>query len=106
MFLVWRRWGKDEKPTVQTEYYPPENVSPSVAGYVIDDKLDRRDLTALIPYWGAGGYLEVHEDQKKALLGLVKTSEYTFIKRKDLPATAMNLRKHCLTAYLQSGDCC
>jgi hypothetical protein len=23
MFLVWRRWGKDEKPTIQTEYYPP-----------------------------------------------------------------------------------
>ena len=66
MFLIWKKWGKDEKPTIQTEYYPPENVSPSVAGYVIDDKLDRRDLTALIPYWGAGRYLEVHEDQKKA----------------------------------------
>ena len=104
MFLAWRKWGKDEKPTIQTEYYPPENVSPSVAGYVIDGKLDRRDLTALIPYWGAEGYLEVHEDQKKALLGLIKTSEYTFIKKKDLPATAMKFEKTLFEGVFESGD--
>jgi uncharacterized membrane protein len=104
MFLVWKRWGKDEKPTIQTEYYPPENVSPSVAGYVIDDKLDRRDLTALIPYWGAGGYLEVHEDEKKALLGLIKTSECTFIKKKDLPATAMKFEKTLFDGLFADGD--
>lgn len=104
MFLVWRRWGKDEKPTIQTEYYPPENTSPGVAGYVIDDKLDRRDLTALIPYWGAGGYLEVHEDEKKALLGLINTSEYTFIKKKELPATALKFEKTLFNGIFESGD--
>jgi hypothetical protein len=53
IFLVWRRWGKDERPTIQTEYYPPENISPSVSGYVIDDKLNRRDLTCACSILGS-----------------------------------------------------
>lgn len=85
MFFVWRKWGKDIPVTVTTEFYPPEGVSPTVAGYVIDGKLNRRDLTALIPYWGAGGYLRVEETEKKRLLGLIKDHEYKFIKIKDLP---------------------
>ena len=84
MFFIWRRWGKDEKPTVQTEYYPPENICPSVCGYVIDDTLNKRDLTALVPYWGAGGYLQVRETEKIALFGLLKNKEYNFIKLKEL----------------------
>lgn len=104
MFWIWRKYGKDEKPTVQTEYYPPENVNPGVSGYVIDDKLDRRDLTALIPYWGAGGYLEVHEAQTSSLFGLVKNKEYTFIKRKPLPDSAMKFEKTLFNGIFATGD--
>ncbi|MEP6684746.1 MAG: DUF2207 domain-containing protein [Parafilimonas sp.] len=104
MFLVWRRYGKDEKPTIQTEYYPPENVSPGISGYVIDDTLNRRDLTALIPYWGAGGYLEVHEKQSSALFGLLKDKQYTFVKLKPLPASAMTFEKTLFNGIFASGD--
>ena len=75
MYKIWKRWGKDEDVTVQTEYYPPENISPSVSGYIIDNKLDRRDLTALIPYWGAGSFMHVNEIEKSSLLGLIKNKE-------------------------------
>ena len=104
MFSVWRKWGKDEKPTIQTEYYPPANVSPSVSGYIIDDKLDRRDLTALVPYWGAGGYLKVEETEKTALLGLLKNKEYTFIKLKALPADAMTFEKTLFNGIFATGS--
>ena len=104
VFLTWRRWGKDEKPTVQTEYYPPENISPSISGYIIDDKLDRRDLTALIPYWGAGGYLEVHEKQTSALFGLLKSKDYSFVKRRPLPESAMTFEKTLFNGIFASGD--
>ncbi len=104
MFLVWRRWGKDDAVTVQTEYYPPENISPSVSGYIIDDMLDHRDLTALVPYWGAGGYLKIEETEKSALVGLIKSKEYTFIKLKDLPAGAMNFEKTLFKGIFASGN--
>lgn len=104
MFLVWRRWGKDEKLTITTEFYPPKNTSPSVAGYVIDDKLDRRDLTALVPYWGGEGYLKVKEVEKSTLLGFSKSKDYEFIKVKDLPDTALTFEKTLFNGIFASGD--
>ena len=79
MFYIWRKWGRDDEVVVQAEYYPPDNISPAISGYIIDGRLDRRDLTALVPYWGAGGYLQINETEEKHLLGLVKTKEYEFV---------------------------
>jgi len=104
MYLVWKKWGKDDDVTVQTEYYPPENVSPSVSGYIIDNKLDRRDLTALVPYWGAGGYLRVNETEKTSLLGLIKNHEYEFIKLKDLPPAVPQFEKTLFDGIFETGD--
>jgi len=103
MFWVWKKWGKDESLTITTAYYPPDNISPSVAGYVIDDKLNKRDLTALIPYWGAGGYLQVKETEKKALFGIIKNTEYDFIKLKELPVNALTFEKTLFNGIFASG---
>jgi uncharacterized membrane protein len=103
-FQVWKRWGKDDEVTIQTEYYPPENVSPSVSGYIIDEKLDRRDLTALVPYWGAGGYLQVKEIENTSLFGIIKTKDYEFTKVKELPAEAMIFEKTLFNGIFKSGD--
>ena len=104
MYYIWKRWGQDDEITVQTEFYPPENISPSVSGYVIDDKLDRRDLTALVPYWGAGGYLKINEMEESSLFGLLKHKEYEFIKLKDLPADALTFEKTLFNGIFASGD--
>jgi uncharacterized membrane protein len=104
MFRVWKRWGKDEEVTVQTEFYPPENVSPSVSGYIVDGRLDQRDLTALVPYWGAGGYLKVNELEEKAFLGLIKTKEYEFEKVKQLPEEALDFEKTLFNGIFKTGD--
>ncbi|KAA9036330.1 DUF2207 domain-containing protein [Ginsengibacter hankyongi] len=104
MFYIWKRWGQDEEITVQTEFYPPENISPSVSGYVIDEKLDRRDLTALVPYWGAGGYLKINELEESSLFGLLKHKEYEFIKVKELPANVLTFEKTLFDGIFASGD--
>lgn len=104
MSWIWRKWGKDEVLTIITQYYPPENISPSVAGYIIDDGLNKRDLTALIPYWGAGGYLQVKETEKKALLGIIKYAEYEFIKLKDLPSTVLSFERTLFNGIFATGN--
>ncbi|MBS1513222.1 MAG: DUF2207 domain-containing protein [Bacteroidetes bacterium] len=104
MFFTWNRWGKDDKLTITTEFYPPKDVSPSVAGYVIDDRLDKRDLTALVPYWGAGGYLKIEETENSSFLGLVHNKEYTFIKLKDLPASTPLFERTLFEGIFDSGD--
>lgn len=104
MYYIWRRWGKDDAATIQTEFYPPEKVNPSVAGYVFDNKLNKRDLTALVPYWGAAGYLKIKESKKESPLGFVKTKDYEFIKLKDLPENAYEFEKTFFNGLFQSGD--
>jgi len=104
MFYAWKKWGKDDEITIQTEFYPPENVSPSVSGYIIDGDLDRRDLTALVPYWGAGGYLKINEIEKSSLFGIVKLKEYEFIKLKDLPATSLTFERTLFNGIFKTGD--
>lgn len=104
MFYTWKRWGKDDEVIVQTEYYPPENISPGVSGYIIDGKLNRRDLTVLVPYWGAGGFLKINELEKTFLLGLIKSKDYEFIKLKELPANALQFEKTLFTGIFKTGD--
>ena len=104
MYIVWSKWGKDEKITLQTEFYPPKGLSPSVAGYVIDDKLDKRDLTALVPYWGAGGYLQIKEVEKKSLAGLLRSTDYEFIKLKELSGDAMIFERTLFDGIFASGS--
>lgn len=94
MYLVWVKWGKDDHLTITTEFYPPSGISPSICGYVIDDTLDRRDLTALVPYWGAGGYLKVADTK----------GDFEFTKVKDLPANAMNFERTLFNGIFANGD--
>ncbi len=104
MFYIWKRWGKDDGLTVQTEFYPPDNISPAISGYIIDGKLDRRDLTALVPYWGAAGSLQINETEVKHLLGLYKTKEYEFVKLKDLNADTPLFEKTFFNGIFKTGD--
>lgn len=103
-YYLWKRFGKDEDLSIKTEYYPPENISPGISGYIIDDRLDRRDLTALVPYWGAGGYLQVNETQNEALFGLVKQKEYEFVKLKELPPQAPGFERTVFNGIFATGD--
>jgi uncharacterized membrane protein len=104
MFYLWKKYGKDDEIVVQTEFYPPENISPGISGYIIDGKLNRRDLTALVPYWGAGGFLKIVETEHKFMLGLIKTKEYEFIKLKDLPESSPSFEKTFFNGIFKTGD--
>lgn len=65
-----------------TSYYPPEGIDPAMAGVLIDNTPDTRDITCLLPYWATKGYvrLEEVEERNRALNGELK-----FIKIKELP---------------------
>lgn len=104
VYSIWKRLGKDDEVVVQTEFYPPEKISPGICGYIIDGRLNRRDLTALVPYWGAGGYLEINEIEKKVLLGLIKSKEYEFVKMKALPADVPKFERTFFNGIFNSGD--
>ena len=81
-YWVWRKFGKDNRVTATTSYYPPENMDPAMVGFLIDDKEDASDLISLIPYWGYKGFLRMEEIPKTGLFGKKDT---VLIQLKPLP---------------------
>lgn len=66
-FIAWYFWGRDKNLVDTVEYFPPEKMDPALAGFLVDEDVDTRDITSLIPYWGANGNLrmEVEKSDEK-----------------------------------------
>ncbi len=83
-YLVWMKYGKDDKVISTTSYYPPKGIDPAMAGYLIDDKDDASDLIALIPQWASQGYITIEEIPKIGLLG---KADMKLTRLENLPLT-------------------
>lgn len=60
-FSFWFKKGKNKSITASDteEYFPPDELSPSQLGYLIDTKSNDQDLLANIPYWANKGLIKV-----------------------------------------------
>lgn len=90
LFLYWK-WhttGRDPKTdTIIPRYRPPEGLTPTEVGTIIDEKVDLHDITSVVITYAVKGYLKIHELKTKKLfffddldyeLEIVK--DYTTIK--------------------------
>jgi len=100
-YAVWRKYGKDEKVVSTTSYYPPENMDPAMAGFLINDKDDSSDLISLIPHWGSKGLLKIEEIPKKGLFGQADTK---LIQLKPLPSTATEYEQEIFNGLFESDN--
>jgi uncharacterized membrane protein YgcG len=64
IFLLWIFIGRDKKPVQTVEFYPPDDLNPAEIGYLIDGKVDDKDLLAMILFWASQGYLTIEETAK------------------------------------------
>lgn len=72
--LLMLAYGRDKKPVVTVEFYPPEDMTPSEVGYIIDGSVDDRDIVSLIIYWADKGYLSI-ADKGRNVFELTKLKE-------------------------------
>ena len=63
--VLWFFFGKDKKPVVTVEFYPPKGLNPADVGYIIDGKVDKKDLVCLLMYFADRGYLSIEQYKKK-----------------------------------------
>lgn len=103
-YSLWKKYGKDEGFSIQTEFKAPAEISPAVAGYLMNDKHKKRDLTSLIPYWGEKGYLKIKEHETGSFLGFGKTKELEFIKVSDLKPEAPSHEKTMFNGIFSLGS--
>lgn len=96
VFAVWFYFAHGRDPElrpISVQYEPPQGLSPAGAGALIDDSADMRDITATIVDLAVRGYLAIEERESGGLLGLGRSKEYVF-HRKKAPDQWTALRPH------------
>ncbi len=88
-FLLWFRKGRDKRVIKVVEFAPPDNMTPSEIGYIVDGSVDPEDITALIIYWAQQGCLEIAELPVSRGSG----TELQLTRLKELPSSARGYEK-------------
>jgi hypothetical protein len=94
MIVLWFRLGRDpRKGTIAPAFEPPADLGPGEAGVLFDDRMDLRDVSAMVIGLAVGGYLSIRDDspesasladKARAWLGGAATS-YTFVRGRRSP---------------------
>ncbi|MGI6665163.1 MAG: DUF2207 family protein [Christensenellaceae bacterium] len=75
-------------------FYPPEGLNPAEAGYIIDGVASGRDITSLIYYWAAKGYLSIE---------LLENDDFILHKKGNLNETHPAYEHQMFAALWQYG---
>ena len=67
-FVLWFKYGRDEKEVETVEFYPPDNLNSVDIGYYYKGKSSRQDAISLLIYLANKGYLEIQEIENKSKL--------------------------------------
>ena len=89
-FIIWFRKGRDTQLFPSVEFEPPEDLTPSEIGYIVDGDVDNKDVTSLIIYWAQKGYLAI--EQEKDDNG--KTKDLDLIKLNTPGPEARSYERH------------
>ena len=81
-YIIWFRYGKDEKVVMAISYFPPRGIDSAMAGFLMDDFAQTHHLVSLIPYWASRGLLKMEEIPKGGWAG---RDDIKLIKLKSLP---------------------
>jgi uncharacterized membrane protein len=74
MLWLWRRKGRDPKvrESIAVMYEPPKfdqrPLTPGEVGTLVDERLDRRDITSTIVGLAVKGYIRIEETKKEGVL--------------------------------------
>ena len=62
MFVLWAKLGRDpRKRVIAPAFEPPRDMHPGAAGVLIDDRIDLRDISAMLVGLAVKGYLTIQE---------------------------------------------
>ncbi|HSG98689.1 MAG TPA: DUF2207 domain-containing protein [candidate division Zixibacteria bacterium] len=108
MFQLWRRRGRDPRvrEAVTVMYEPPANdgstLTPAETGVLIDERFDRRDLTAGIIGLAQKGYLKIEERTEEGLI--FDDTVHTLIREKEADGALTAFESKLMAALFLSGE--
>ncbi|MBU1151875.1 DUF2207 domain-containing protein [Patescibacteria group bacterium] len=83
MYRLWSTKGRDDQSvnsTLVPRYTPPEGLTPTETGTIIDEKLDPKDITATIIDYAVKDFIRINETEKKNFLGKSYKYELELLK--------------------------
>ena len=97
----WATWkARNKKLTIMPEYFPPEDVSPCIAGGFVDHRVDTSDVLCLLPQLAIKGYLQIETEEG----GFWSKDKVYFTKLKELDGSESEFEKMFYEALFSYGD--
>ena len=94
MFHLWASRGRDPRALpIAPCYEPPEGLTPSEVGTIVDDRPDMRDITAGLVDLAVRGYLRIEEVEVSAIMKLLGRRDYRFVRLRP-PESWAELQPH------------
>jgi len=102
LLYLWRTKGKDPqgRGTIVPEYNPPDNLSPAECGTIIDEQVDKHDISAEIIHLAIKGYLKITRIPKKGAFG---KDDYQLEKLKSSTDLKNNFQQHLMNSLFSAN---
>jgi len=98
--IVAKVFSRNARQTIMVEYYPPEGISPAIAGGFVDNSVDNNDILCLIPHLANKGYMKLETKEG----GFLQKDDVTFTKLKNPEPDLYNFERDFLNGLFASGD--
>lgn len=80
-FMLWNRYGKDDKVVETVEFYPPSGFNSAEVGLLYKGESSDKDVISLLIYLANEGYLRIEESENETQKS--KNNSFKIIKVKD-----------------------
>ncbi|HAO52614.1 TPA: hypothetical protein DCQ85_04080 [Candidatus Magasanikbacteria bacterium] len=104
MILLWYFKGRDENlhDPIIAQYDSPENLPPGVVGTILDERVDKQDVSSEIIYLAIAGYFKINRLESKKFL--IKSVDYQLDKLKEADDNLKEYQKILLNAFFKKGN--
>ncbi len=82
-FLLWNKFGKDERVIETVEFYPPQGFNSAEVGFLYKGKAENNDVISLLIYLANKGYIKIVETEEKNLFSTSKSFKIIKLKEYD-----------------------
>jgi uncharacterized membrane protein YgcG len=104
MLWLWRQKGRDPegRGTIIAQFDAPDNLTPLEVGTVVDEKADKKDISAEIIYLAVRGYLKIKKTESKILF--ITTTDYVLEKLKNAEMQENDFDKKLMSALFDGKE--
>ena len=98
--IIAKVFSRNKPQTIMTEFYPPDGISPAIAGGFVDNSVDNNDVLCLIPHLANMGYLKLESKEG----GFLQKDDVIFTKLKNPEPGLFDFERDFLNGLFASGN--